>query len=434
MTAPLQMHKLIIIANKGLIMKSSQYTFSSLQDVSELKELQKLFNEVFPGEKVGDLALTVTKHMPGMDVSQWYTARDSQTGTLAAALTRAHWDIIFGDIPLKVWEQAIVGTRPAHRRKGLLRALNDQLHKDADENHVDMLIIQGIPDFYRRFGYRYALGMENHINLDLDKIEEQDEETLPLSDTFREATLKDYPLFLKEEQKRHGSYLVKAHRSEEHWHYYINEGQDSEYSSETWVYTGEKDIYYIKIQHHGFGEGLIVSEMSDDLCGIDLDRVLAFLKGKARENKKPYIRFNLPVGIPVTRNLREKGAEVIDEYGWQVKIPNAFSFVKKIRPVLQQRLKDAGDKSTGSLSLNMGKEVIVLTLKEGQIVQISQEVPEEVWTIILPRDLFEPVILGYRKVEEIRRIRPDFTPWGEEAGRLLKILFPEQLSWLYNIW
>lgn len=415
-------------------MKSSQYTFSSLQSVSELNELQDLFNEVFPDEKVGDLALTVTRHMPEMGLSQWYTARDSQTGILAAALTRAHWNIFFGDIPLKVWEQAIVGTRPAHRRQGLIGTLNDQLHKNAAENHVDMLIIQGIPDFYRRFGYRYALGMENHINLDLEKIEDLKGDKPPLSDSFRQATLKDYPLFHKEEQQRDRSYLVKAHRTEENWHYYFNQGRDSEYSSETWIYSGESAVYYIKIQHHGFGEGLIVSEMSDELSGADLDRVLAFLKGKARENKKPYIRFNLPVKIPVSRNLQDKGAEIIDEYGWQVKIPEAFSFVKKIQPILQKRLSDAGDRSTGSLNLNMGKEVIVLTLKEGQIVRISQEVPEKVWTIILPRDLFEPVILGYRKPEEIRRVRPDFTPWGEEAGRLLKILFPEQSSWLYNIW
>lgn len=415
-------------------MKSHQYTLTSLKDLSELKELKDLFNEVFPEEKVGNLAETVTQFMPGMTLSNWYTTRESQTGILAAALTRLQWDILFGDIPIKVWEQAIVGTRPDHRRKGLIRSLNDQLHNEAAENSVDMLIIQGIPDFYRQFGYRYGLAMENHINLDLSKIEESGGAGRISEKSFREATLEDYPLFHKEEQARDRSYLVKAHRSRENWHYYLKDGRGTEYSSETWIFSGESGESYIKIQHHGFGEGLILSEMSDTLTGSDLDAVLGFLKRKAGEMGKPYLRFNLPVEIPVSRNLVEKGAQIVDEYGWQVKIPDPFAFVEKILPVLQKRLEDAGDRSTGELCLNMGKEVIVLSLNEGNIVRISREIPKEAWTIILPRDLFEPLILGFRTPGEIRRIRPDLTPWQEESGRLLKILFPKQISWLYNIW
>src|SRR5678815_809292 len=50
----------------------------------------------------------------------------------------------------------MVATDPAYRHRRLVRAQIDRFHQAVQEQGFDLCIIEGIPNYYRQFGYAYA--------------------------------------------------------------------------------------------------------------------------------------------------------------------------------------------------------------------------------------------------------------------------------------
>ncbi len=51
----------------------------------------------------------------------------------------------------------MVVTHPDYRRRGLVRALIERFHRVTAERGFDLCFIEGIPYYYRQFGYTYAV-------------------------------------------------------------------------------------------------------------------------------------------------------------------------------------------------------------------------------------------------------------------------------------
>ena len=56
----------------------------------------------------------------------------------------------------------MVATRPAYRKRGLVRAVFEMAHARSAAKGELVQVITGIPYFYRQFGYEYALDLEGH--------------------------------------------------------------------------------------------------------------------------------------------------------------------------------------------------------------------------------------------------------------------------------
>src|SRR2546422_970909 len=63
----------------------------------------------------------------------------------------------YAGVPLSVGQPEIVGTRAEFRGRGLVRAMFDVAHAWSAERGHRLLAINGIPWFYRQFGYEMAL-------------------------------------------------------------------------------------------------------------------------------------------------------------------------------------------------------------------------------------------------------------------------------------
>src|SRR5690242_17454299 len=63
----------------------------------------------------------------------------------------------YGGVPIAVGQPEIVGTRAEVRGRGLVRAMFDVAHHWSAERRQQVLAINGIPWFYRQFGYEMAL-------------------------------------------------------------------------------------------------------------------------------------------------------------------------------------------------------------------------------------------------------------------------------------
>lgn len=392
----------------------------------DLDKIEQLLNMVFTEEEgVGKLASVATDNLPGLSYNSWYLIENKKK--LVAALARVEWNISFDDIKLNVWEQAIVGTLKNHRKKGLIRELNRKLDIDANKSDIDLIIIQGIPCFYNKFGYRYAIDFENHINLKLHTIKDKFDKN-----RFRLADSRDYRLFKDQESVRKDIFSIQSIRSQKNYEYILEDSKKTDYSSDIWVLDNN---FYFKVQKQGFGDGLIVSELSEDLTSNKLDEILPFLKSLAKKDNKPYIRFDISAKTPISNILQSYGAKIEGIYGWQVKIVDRYKFLNKIKPILNRRLKSSIFKTfTGSLSLIIEGVNHILNIKDGVITRIFKSSEETQLNLTLPDDLAESLFLGFRSFDDLNYIRPDLISFENETKKLINVLFPPLNNWLYSIW
>ena len=82
---------------------------------------------------------------------------DTRTGAIASCLHLISQTWTYGGVPIGVGQPELIGTRPAYRGRGLVRAQFDVVHGWSAERGHRMQAIAGIPWFYRQFGYELAL-------------------------------------------------------------------------------------------------------------------------------------------------------------------------------------------------------------------------------------------------------------------------------------
>lgn len=142
--------------------------------------------------------------------------------------------------------------------------------------------------------------------------------------------------------------------------------------------------------------------------------------------------------------VRAMGAPKSRPYAWQVKIPNRLRFLKKMTPVLEQRL--AGSRFphyTGTLRFNFFDDGIDLAWTDGKLNDVRPAEGEDCNAMIsMTDDLFAMFCLGHRSWDEIQYIRPDIfpdllyvapdvCPASGQSARLVEALFPKRKSWVY---
>ncbi len=95
-------------------------------------------------------------------------------------------------IPFSVGRPEMVATDAAYRHRGLVRALFELVHERSEAEGDLVQAITGISYFYRQFGYKYALELEDRRTIPLALIP-QAKEGAPEPFTLREATAWDIP-------------------------------------------------------------------------------------------------------------------------------------------------------------------------------------------------------------------------------------------------
>jgi predicted N-acetyltransferase YhbS len=94
---------------------------------------------------------------PAVAPDDFLVAEDSATGSPVASLVGLRQEWSLGGVRLPVVQVELVGTAPEHRGNRLTERLFASLHQRHAVAGVPLQVIEGIPYFYRRLGYDYAL-------------------------------------------------------------------------------------------------------------------------------------------------------------------------------------------------------------------------------------------------------------------------------------
>ncbi|HCY85987.1 MAG TPA: hypothetical protein DHV36_12700 [Desulfobacteraceae bacterium] len=421
------------------------FTFKTPDSRDYETRVSTLLNNVFHPERVGDLASSFFRYLPGLTPEHWFTMADDKTGEPVASFTLIPWTWELNGIRLKVAEMGLVGTLASCRGEGLMRKLNRHFDAYVLEKGYDLCIIQGIPGFYHNFGYHYAIEFESHIDLPLALIPDSMPDAHE-SFVFRKAGTKDIPFLMAQDADYRNANAFSVYRSQAEWDYLLTHSRDTEYGSDFWILETPDGSprFYARVPLQGFGHGLILSEVSEAISHDGFLALVRHLKALATQTEKPHIRVNLHRQSPAGQMAQAMGAGVNRPYAWQIKIPDALSFLKRIRPVLELRLAAGMFREyTGALRLDLYTEAIDLAIHRGKITIVRGADEDAGQTFCIPKDLIAPLVLGYRSWEELQHCRPDIFPANQhlrfkpavqpdEAGLLTGTLFPKTRSWIYE--
>lgn len=412
----------------GLIMRAVE----DIQDVERLA----LFNGLIHGPGVAAMTRALIVDHPSTRPEHWLFVEEEASRAIVSTLCLLPWTLRYQDVTLRAGEMGIVGTLEAYRGQGLIRALNERFSELLDEGQFDLSHIQGIPYFYRQFGYEYAMPLEPHWRVELDTIPDATPDARKPYH-FRPATLGDVPLLARLYDEDTTTLEIRAVRNAEIWRYLLGPSTGTEMVADTWLALAEDGTPagYFRVARHGFGAGLIVSE-SSRLSVEAAEAVLRYLKQIAVERQKPYIRLNLPSNSLMVEMARWRGRADGDAYAWQIRLPDPARLLGKLAPVFERRLAAsmlAG--ITRTLRLNLYRSQLHLRFEAGRLVAVEGVSTETalVDELRLPPALLAPLVTGYRTFDALAGAYHDVSANGPAHG-LAAILFPPTQAFLATIY
>jgi GNAT superfamily N-acetyltransferase len=315
-------------------------TLRCAADEDDLEQVAA-FNGAIHGRDAEALTLRLFRCYPGCDLQDliFVEERDAEAGAAAwsprSASSRGR--CATGWSPLPVGEMGIVGTLEEYRRRGLIRAQVRHFNRRLDERGCLISAIQGIPYFYRQFGYEYALPLEAAVQLELRDVPPAERSDF----VFRLATEDDLPTLLRLHNEVAAALSISAQRDESTWRYLLRHSAGTSTECERWLISdphGEPVGYVGVARYPVFGQEMLnVSEVSRLGHAAALE-TLRFLKELALERGKVALRLNLPEDCALNAVARALGGHDQGAYAWQIRFPAPAALLQALEPLLEQRL------------------------------------------------------------------------------------------------
>jgi predicted N-acetyltransferase YhbS len=367
---------------------------------------------------------------PHADPTNWFLVEDTATRQVVASLGLIPWQLRYEGIKLRAAEMGVVGTLEPYRNRGLQRALNARFDHMLRVGGYLLSHIQGIPFFYRQFGYEYALPLEAWWRIELEQLPDT-----PAERGFgcRPAMLADSALLSRFYAEAVSHLDIAAERDPALWPYLLGPGLATETAAETWIVedAAATPVGYLRIAQHGFGEGLIVAEASE-LQGAAAGAAFELLRRLAAERGKPFVRLNLPASSAFVVAAAALGARDGGAYAWQVRLPDPVALLQTVAPVFERRVvASAFAGLTRDVVLDFYRQAIVLRFVAGRIAAVQATTRDAPALLRLPPPLLAPLLFGHRSLDEMRPMYPDASV-AEDGRELIDVLFPKLRGWLYQ--
>ncbi|MBN1562341.1 MAG: GNAT family N-acetyltransferase [Anaerolineae bacterium] len=407
-----------------------------LKSVATPDDVQRVgaFNIYIHGQGLDTMTSHLINHHPHTHPDDWLFIEDTTTGEVVSALCLIPWTLNYAGVALKAGEVGIVGTRENYRRRGLIRALFARHHELLKAGEFHLSQIQGIPYYYRQFGYEYAMPLEGGMHLQLHQIpDDQAPSAQPY--TFRLAELIDIPTLMRLYDATMHDLDICAPRDEAIWHYLLRWSPETETAAQYWLVldAAKQPVGYVAIQKYGFTNGLNISEDSRLSHGAAM-AMLHQLKALAIERGKPFIRFHSHPNSALLKTAQAWGGREEGRYAWQIHLPDVGRLLRQIAPVLERRVADSPLAGfTETVCLNLFREAYDLRFAAGNLVAVEGPKVVDGSSFQLPPLLFAPLVLGYRSLDELHNAYPDVGVWGQSKF-IADILFPKMDSYIYTMY
>lgn len=408
-------------------MTEKSFTFQHLETDDDIEQNLELMRKVFgQNSGVDTLVKNLIHYHPTMTLNDFFVIKHRGRIVAGLNLTPLKWSI--GGVPLKVAEMGCVATLGEYRHRGLQKKLVNEFHRQAAEQEYDLCAIEGIPYFYRQFGYEYTLPLNERTTISLDQIPEYESKH-----KFRPFTEEDIPqamhLLLQAQKK----FYVHSIRDEQIWKMQHETGMASADKFEGYVVEKVgKMVAYIRVSDKPEAKDLILRE-APDVDHHTGKAILKFLKDIGKQREFETLTAQTSYYDSLTEQLIALGAvKSIPPYAWQIRVIDYAKIFQKMKPLFEKRLTTSSYCNlTEKLNFNFYRYTVQVTVEEGAITDIHKLDSNEDRNIRVNPQVFAQLLLGHRSREELEMTYPDFIIRPSHKN-LIDILFPKLPSYIHS--
>jgi len=419
----------------GLILRRA-----TLADADALAALNA---EVHADPNVG----AVTRHLlageaPACGPELFTVVEDTRTGALVSSLCLLSRTWSYAGVQLAVGQPELVGTHPSFRRRGLIRAQIELVHEWSARRGDLAQGIEGIPCFYRQFGYELALPLDGGrvgYRANVPKLQAGQAEPYRV----RPATEADLPFLASVHDLSMRRYLISETRGEAVWRYDLlgRIAVDPSRQELRVVETPEGEAVGYLTHGPRLSQGQLRASAYELKTGVSwlavTPSVVRYLwatgEGYSARDGQELEGFALYLGPehPVYRVMPSRLPRVVRPYAWYVRVPDVPGFLRRVGPALERRLaKSVAVGHTGELKLSFYRDGVRLAFEKGRLAEVEPWTPtrQERGDAGFPGLTFLQLLFGYRSLEDLEHAFADCRVSTDEARALLEALFPRQPS------
>jgi hypothetical protein len=384
---------------------------------------------------------------------------DSHAKRIVASMVLLSHTWTYAGVSIGVGQPEIVGTRAELRGRGLVRAMFDAAHRWSAQRREQVLAINGIPWFYRQFGYEMALELGGGPRLHTTGLAAAVRQEHPPY-RLRPATDADATFLADTSAYAGRRYLVTAPRDERAWRYIIGgRSTGSAVRDEVRVIeTAAGDsVGYLQHVPRLWGPGLAVRDL-EVRAGVSWRAiaypVVAYLcetgEAYAREAKTELAFLDfwmLGTAHPFAGVLQFSGGR--RPYAYYLRTPELPELLRHLAPVLERRLAESPLVGhTGELRLSFFRSGVRLRFDGGCLQSVDAWPPSRTTvgldfalpsaderrpSAMFPDLTFLQLLFGYRSLDELEAAFPDCVTRGQEPRALVQALFPKAPSKVWPI-
>ncbi len=407
--------------------KSDDFTFEYLETDGDIEQNLELMRKVFREDSsVDNLVKKLIFHHPTMTLKDFFVIKHHGKVVASLNLIPVKWSI--GGIPLKVAEMGCVATLAEYRHRGLQQRLINEFHKQAEKHGYDLCAIEGIPYFYRQFGYEYAIPLLEETRIRLEQIPDHESKL-----NIRPFTYGDVPKAMQLLMQSQRKFYVHIVRDEQIWKMQQETGIASADKFE--AYAVEKDgeiVAYIRISDKPENKELILREATDTDHNTG-KAILKFLKDTGKQRGFETLLAQISYHDSLAEQLFALGAiQRIPPYAWQIRIMDYVKIFQKMKPLFEKRLgASTYCHLTERLNFNFYRFTVQVTVEDGVIMDIQRFESSEDRTIMINPLVFTQLLLGHRSRHELEMTYPDFIIRPSHK-HLIDVLFPKLPSHIHS--
>ena len=415
----------------GLVLR-----FATIDDIEPLAQFNgRIHSSPFVAQWTREF--TSPSH-PTCGPSNVTLVEDTRTQQIVSSMCLIPQTWTYAGIEFPVGRPEAVGTDPAYRRRGLVRAQFDVLHAKSDAAGHLVQGITGIPWYYRQFGYEYALELDGGrwvyptLIPALKPAEVEAHRLRPMS-------IDDLPVVMPLYDRQCARSLVACPRAEWLWRrMLLDTSPDSAiHLSFHIIETNEGHaVGYIATSRELWGMQYQIHELNvseGQSMRAVLPPVLRWLKptaeaeAAAQHKDQHVLCFKFGQAHPAFDAAPDLFHKMHPAYAWYMRVPDVAAFLQRITPVLEDRLAQsplAGH--TGELRVSEYVRGFQLKFGRGKIAAETWQ-PDDGRYAMFPPYTFLQLLFGRRSLSDLCYMYPDCR-MEDEAAVLLDVLFPRHSS------
>ncbi|MFX0048010.1 MAG: GNAT family N-acetyltransferase, partial [Candidatus Hermodarchaeota archaeon] len=233
----------------------------------ELQQILEL-NVNVHGESVRDYINHILLNHPRIEDVLFLYIKDSYANKIVSSISFMPLEWRFGSINIPICEMGFVGTLEKYRGKELIVELNKLYELIMAERGYVISVIRGIPYYYRKLGYEFAIPLDHRMFLSLSKIPLDNLEFLKI----RKADLDDFDFIVNNYIKYYEDYFISNIFDRECYISRFGNDNYNEFKASTYIIeTGGKAIAYFTFgkTYENLGYDIKTSHINRE-CGIKI--------------------------------------------------------------------------------------------------------------------------------------------------------------------